>query len=201
MDINAIKNEFCQRLLQTGRPGTETIITNLERLGFFAAPASTRFHLAYAGGLAEHSLNVCDMAIDLRNQMIARNPAIEPRLPIESVIFVSLMHDICKAEIYKQGTRNVKNDAGVWEKVPVYEPDYSHFPVGHGEKSVIRLLSWGIKLNEDEILAIRWHMSAWDLPFQSHELMGNLNSARDKSPLLTLVQCADMLASGIVENK
>ena len=36
-------------------------------------------------------------------------------------IFCALLHDLCKANYYKKGTRNVKNDAtGQWEKVPSY---------------------------------------------------------------------------------
>lgn len=195
-----MKKKFIDLLSSAGRENFDKVITNLEKLGFFDAPASTRFHLSRKGGLLEHSLNVCDAALALRDIIIAKNPALEPRLSRESVIIVSLLHDVCKADIYKEGTRNVKNEqTGQWEKVPVFETDYSHFPAGHGSKSVIRLQQWGLRLTMDEILAILWHMSAWDLPFQSHEEMGNLNAARDKSPLVTLLQCADMLASGIYE--
>ena len=133
---------------------------------------------------------------------MAEHPELDAKLPIKSVILTALLHDVCKAEIYKTGTRNVKNPTtGQWEAVTVYETDYSHFPVGHGEKSVIRLLQWGTPLTMEEILAIRWHMSAWDLPFQSHEEMGNLNAAKDKTPLVALLQCADMMSSAIFETE
>lgn len=136
----------------------------------------------------------------LREQMIAMNPELEEHLPEDSVTICALLHDICKAEIYKVGFRKKKNEeTGRWESVPVYETDYSHFPIGHGEKSVIRLMTWGVKLSMDEMLAIRWHMSAWNLPFQDYEAQGNISAARNKSPLVTILQCADMLASGILE--
>ena len=186
-------------LLQTGRQGVEKVIENLDKLGFFEAPASTRFHLSVKGGLVEHSVSVCRTAVKLRELAIAEKPELETRLPLESVMFVALLHDVCKAEIYKTIYKNVKNEMGVWEKVPAYETDYSHFPAGHGEKSVIRLLQWGINLTMDEILAIRWHMNAWDLPFQSYEAMGNINAAKDKCPLLTILQAADMMSSMIYE--
>lgn len=194
------KERFKELLLSTKRDGVEKVCDNLEKLGFFEAPASTRFHLSIEGGLLEHSLHVCDMAVMLREQMVAKNPELESKLPLESVILCGLLHDVCKAEIYKIGYRNKKNEeTGKWESVPVYETDYTHFPIGHGEKSVIRLMSWGIQLSMEEMLAIRWHMSAWEIPFQSYESQGNLSAARDKSPLVTLLQCADMLASGILE--
>lgn len=195
-----MKDRFTSLLLSTGREGIQQTITNLEKLGFFEAPASTRFHLAEKGGLLQHSLHVYDTAMKLREQMITMNPELEARLPEDSVTICALLHDICKAEIYKVGFRNKKNEeTGRWESVPVYETDYSHFPIGHGEKSVIRLMTWGVKLSMDEMLAIRWHMSAWNLPFQDYEAQGNISAARDKSPLVTILQCADMLASGILE--
>ena len=195
-----MKDRFTSLLLSTGREGIQQTITNLEKLGFFEAPASTRFHLAEKGGLPQHSLHVYDTAMKLREQMIAMNPELEARLPEDSVTICALLHDICKAEIYKVGFRNKKNEeTGRWESVPVYETDYSHFPIGHGEKSVIRLMTWGVKLSMDEMLAIRWHMSAWNLPFQDYEAQGNISAARNKSPLVTILQCADMLASGILE--
>lgn len=197
-----MKDKFCEILRSTGREGVEAVIENLEKLGFFKAPASTVFHLSCEGGLVQHSLNVCDMALMLRESMIARDTSLEEKLPLESVIVAALLHDVCKAEIYKEGFRNVKNEkTGEWEKVARYEVDYSYCPLGHGEKSVIRLLSWGFKLTQDEIVAIRWHMSAWDLPFQSNEQKGNINAAKNKCPLLTILQCADGLASGILEVK
>ena len=195
-----MKEQFISLLSQANCPQQDIIIENLEKLGFFEAPASTKYHLARKGGLAEHSVTVCRTALSMRETAIQQNPALEEKLPLKSVILAALLHDVCKAEIYKESLRNVKNDkTGVWEKVPYYDIDCSHFPMGHGEKSVIRLLLWGVKLNESEMLAIRWHMAAWDLPFQSHELMANLNAAKQKSPLVVLIQCADQTASAIFE--
>ena len=195
-----MKEKFAEILRSTGREGVEIVLRNLDKLGFFEAPASTVFHLNVAGGLLEHSMNVCEMALMLRDLLIAKDPSLEAKLPLDSVILVSLLHDVCKSEVYKKGTRNKKID-GVWHEVDVYEVDYSACPLGHGEKSVIRLMQWGLKLTMDEILAIRWHMGAWDLPFQSAEAKGNISAAKDKAPLCTLLQCADGLASGILENK
>lgn len=88
---------------------------------------------------------------------------------------------------------------GVWTPVAGYDVDYCNFPLGHGEKSVIWLLQNGLKLMPDEIIAIRWHMTAWDLPFQSPEMKGNLNAAKERCPLLSLIQAADGLAANILE--
>ena len=72
-------------------------------------------------------------------------------------------------------------------------------PVGHGEKSVIMLLSLGLKLTLDETVAIRWHMGAWDLAFQSYEAKSNINEAGNRYPLLSLIQSADNMFTHILE--
>ena len=94
-------------LLQTGRQGVEKVIENLDKLGFFEAPASTRFHLSVKGGLVEHSVSVCRTAVKLRELAIAEKPELETRLPLESVMLAALLHDVCKAEIYKTTYKNV----------------------------------------------------------------------------------------------
>lgn len=194
-----LKKLFIERLLSTRREGMENVISNLERLGFFTAPASTKFHLSIPGGLMLHSWNVCNTALMLRDQMILMKPELQEKLPIDSVIIASLLHDVCKSDIYKETLLNRKNDQGFWEKVPGYEADCSNFPMGHGEKSVIMLVTMGLKLTKDEMLAIRWHMTAWELAFQSFEQKANLQSARTIAPLCVIVQSADGLASALLE--
>ena len=194
-----LKQLFKDKLLSTGREGMETVIEKLEELGFFEAPASSKFHLNVKGGLMEHSWNVCNTALMLREQMIQMNPEIADRIPVDSVIIASLLHDTCKADIYRESILNLKNELGIWEKVPGYEVDYSNLPLGHGEKSVIMLLSYGLNLTKDEMLAIRWHMTAWDLAFQSPEQRANLQKAREIAPLCVIVQCADGLSTSLLE--
>ena len=194
-----LKQQFQERLLSTKREGMETVIKHLDRLGFFVAPASTKFHLNVKGGLMQHSWNVCNTALMRREQMIAMNPDLEGKLPEESGVLASLLHDVCKSNIYKEAHLNRKNDQGYWEKVPGYEVDYTSLPLGHGEKSVIMLLTLGLKLTKDEMLAIRWHMTAWELAFQSPEQKANLQKAREIAPLCAIVQAADGLASALLE--
>ncbi len=194
------KQEFLDLLRSTEREGVEEVIEELEELGFFKAPASTKFHLNEEGGLLLHSLNVCKTALNLRKTMLEMDDSLLELLPKDSVIIASLLHDTCKADIYKPTIKNEKRN-GIWIEVPGYNVDYSNFPLGHGEKSVIVLLRAGLDLTDDEIMAIRWHMHAWDLPFQSNDIRGNFNKAKDTCPLLTLVQAADGLASHLLERK
>ena len=66
-------------------------------------------------------------------------------------------------------------------------------------KRLLALRQCGLALTDDEMMAIRWHMTAWDLAFQSPEMKGNLNQAKEICPLLTLIQAADGLASNMLE--
>lgn len=193
------KQEFLRLLRSTEREDIDYLVEDLEDLGFFLAPASTRFHLNTEGGLVEHSVNVCNIALRLRESMIEMDDTLREKLPKDGVIIASLLHDVCKADIYKKVMKKSKNSFGVWTDVPGYEVDYSSFPLGHGEKSVIVVLRSGFDLTDDEIMAIRWHMTAWDLPFQSPEARGNLNEAKDVCPLLSLIQAADNLAANLIE--
>ena len=194
------KNKFTEILSATGRTGIDKVLSKLEENGFFEAPASTKFHLSCKGGLVEHSLNVYEAAMFLREQVIARKPELEAQLPADSVAICALLHDTCKSDIYKEGILNRKNADGYWEKYVGYQVDYTAgLPLGHGEKSVIMLLSWGLDLTEAEIMAIRWHMSAWDMPMQSPEHKESFNAAKSKSALVSLIQSADGIATGLLE--
>ena len=196
-----MKTEFINLLRSTNRQGVENLIAWLEKSDFFEAPASTMFHGNYAGGLVEHSLNVAKLACDVYNLIIRHKPQIAKHVSMENIIVAALLHDICKANIYKVNKKYRKDPNNAWETYNSYTVDYSELPLGHGEKSVIRLLQIGFALTQDEILAIRWHMTAWELPFQSNEAKANLNAAKQQCPLLTIIQTADGLASAILEEK
>ncbi len=203
MELNVVenKNEFIRLLNQTERGGVEDVIAELQDLGFFEAPASCSQHLNVEGGLVEHSLNVCKCALMLREQMGAMDETILKEVPEDKVIIASLLHDVCKADIYVRTTKKRKTAIGTWEASEGYKTSYKNFPMGHGEKSVIMLLCMGLEMYDDEMLAIRWHMGAWDLPMQSAEAMKNQDVAKKLYPLCTIVQCADTLAAGIIERK
>ena len=194
-----VKRQRFEALLRaTGRRGMENVLTELDKLGFYKAPASTRFHGCHPAGLLEHSLSVYDEAVVIREAQLNMKPDVAARLPLESVAIVALLHDVCKAEVYKLQQKWKKGASGQWESYDAYGVDYTAFPLGHGEKSVIQLLRWGLELADDEIVAIRWHMSGFDLAFQSPESRANYGAATDKCPLLAVLRAADGLASHIL---
>ena len=197
------EREAFKALLQTVEKFSEEdvnyLMEALDQWGFFKMPASCRKHNCYEGGLAKHSLNVCQMAQMLREQILTIRPDLEPLLPRDSVIITSLLHDVCKSSIYQKVTRRQKNEIGLWESSSAYNIDYSYLPVGHGEKSVIMLLRSGLDLTDNEILAIRWHMGGWDLPYQSQEMIASQKKACEITPLVTLIHTADAMAANLME--
>ena len=197
IDVQANKDRFCEILRRTGRAGVETVLAELDQLGFFSAPASTRFHLAEEGGLCQHSLNVYDEAMLVKVLQCRLRPNLEPKLNDVSVAVAALLHDVCKAEVYKTEIKHRKVN-GKWEDYLGYVPDYSALPLGHGEKSVIRLLRWGFELADEEMMAIRWDMHAWSLS-DSPEDGANFNKANERCPLLAVLIAADGLAAHILE--
>lgn len=200
MDKEKNKQKFIELLKSTARDGMDYVIEDLEHDGFFEAPASAGHHLNVAGGLCEHSLNVCRAALMIWEGMKQLDPASMNSLKRESVIIASLLHDVCKTDIYHRTVKKRKNKTtGLWEDSEGYAISYKKFPMGHGEKSVIQLLLSGLDLHDDEMLAIRWHMGAFGLNFNSYEDERCYDTARMEYPLCAIVQCADGLAAAVME--
>lgn len=178
------------------RPGSDKLLDWLLKSDFFTAPASTQYHGAFDGGLLRHSLNVFD-CLDGWCQRYDLYDTGE--LTKETVAISALLHDVCKAHLYKKGFRNVKDpETGKWYLKEIYKVD-ERLPLGHGEKSCI-LLQWYIPLTVDELLAIRWHMGEFDNAVKGGDK--SLNKAWDgdsRTKLPVLLHLADMEATYLLE--
>lgn len=160
---------------------------------FFTAPASTRFHGAYEGGLVEHSINVYECLKDyLFRERVKQIYHME--YDPESIAIVGLLHDLCKINCYKVGSRNVKDENGIWQSVPTYEYD-DKLPYGHGEKSVY-IITGFMKLTREEAFAIRYHMG-----FAGVEDKRSVGDAFEQFPLAFALNIADMEATYFLEGK
>ena len=199
MDRKEMKEEFLTLLRSTEREGIEDLIEALEEMGFFTAPASANHHLNVEGGLLEHSLNTCKAALAIYEGLKPLDPSMEKEVRRDSIILSSLLHDVCKSDIYKRLVKKRKNNVGQWEDVEGYSVSYKNFPMGHGEKSVILLLCNGLSLYDDEMLAIRWHMGAWGINMNSFEDQRCYDTSRKLYPLVSIIQAADGLAASILE--
>lgn len=201
MELNTdkLKEEFCSLLRATGREGVDYVIEDLEKGGFFTAPASAGHHLNVVGGLVLHSLNTCHAALMVWEGLKKLDQSVEREVKHDSVVLAALLHDVCKTDIYYPTVKRRKTPMGTWEDVPGYKVSYKKFPMGHGEKSVITLLYSGLELHDDEMLAIRWHMGAFGLNMNSFEDERNYDTARMLYPLVSIIQAADGLAASVLE--
>lgn len=177
------------------REGADKLLEFLESPAsdFFVAPASARFHSSYEGGLVDHSLNVYDCLVGYLESRHAKED-LGMQYSEESVAIVSLLHDLCKMNVYKKGFRNVKDEKGVWQRVDTFEYD-DPMPYGHGEKSVY-MISPFIRLTREEAFAIRYHMG-----YSSTEDERNVSAAFEMFPLAFALSVADSEATYYLEDK
>lgn len=145
----------------------------LLEMGFFTAPASTKYHGAYEGGLFDHSYAVTKNLLQLTEKLgLKWNREVSP-------YYVGMLHDLCKCGQY------TKTPEGWTFNRDLFLP-------GHGERSVI-LARMMLNLTDEETLCIFWHMGAFD----DKERWGSYGRAIEKYPNVLWTHTADMMASRI----
>ena len=158
-------------------PDYNRILAYLIDNGFFIAPASTKYHGNYAGGLFDHSMNVAEVLADLTEKLNLRweRP--------ESPWIIGFFHDRCKIDNYILCPMEGGYD---------YNPKSLY--KGHGDKSLM-LLSSLLLLTEEEAACIRYHMGA----FCKESEWSDYTSAVHKFPNVLFTHTADMVAAHIIE--
>lgn len=186
IDIQKNKEQFLEICKENiHREGLDKLLAWLERSDFYTAPASTKYHLCEEGGLCQHSLNVYSELCRLRTAYQKYTGVSD-----ESVAIMSLFHDLCKVNFYKQDTRNVKVE-GQWTTVPYYTIE-EKFPFGgHGSKSVYMLQKF-MALTAEEARAINCHMG-----LSEHER--SIGSVYEQQPSAWLLHVADEAATFLLE--
>jgi len=219
MRRNKMKEFIEETLLKTGRPAIEPLLDYLEDSDFYNAPASTKYHNSYPGGLAKHSISVY-------RELSHLNEYLDLNINKDSIIICGLLHDLCKIGVYKideedatnaqvkyltslirkgdgvvpegELTKQFASDLIGWYKggmqgeKPTAGKTYVYdddFPFGHGEKSVV-IAQRFIFLEDNELLAIRYHMGMYG----NHDDR-NYHKAKDMYPLVEMLHLADRLAT------
>lgn len=129
---------------------SDDLMEYLMAYGFFTAPASTKYHGNYEGGLLEHSYMVTKYLLTLTqdNHLIWRKS--------RSPYIVGMFHDLCKIDQYRHPvTGHIEEFNGGC--TPIYdEQAWEYNPntllKGHGDKSVM-LLSQFYTLTDEEVLS------------------------------------------------
>lgn len=146
------KTRIIDLLMITEREGMLQLVSYLDENGFFEAPASTKFHGCYKGGLAKHSLGVFDTLDKLVDELAPQTDHGGGMKPLEltsdTVIIAALLHDVCKVNQYLGNEKPYK-----WN---------GQNPEGHAKLSIERIQKF-IKLTELEEMMIRYHMGLYGL--------------------------------------
>lgn len=176
------KDRYLNILTSANRAGMSGLVGWLKDTDFFTAPASTRFHECYEGGLVEHHLKVYEQ---LKHLTLAYSDRFT--FDRDSIIIVSLLHDVCKVGCYKVDMRWRKDANNQWEQYPTYKFEEDYAFGGHGSKSVYLIQNF-INLKPDEATAINCHMGVENGKWEVFE-------AFRRNPLAFLLHTADMAAT------
>ena len=187
-----IKNRTDELLLSTGRQGIAGLLVEMDEMGFYTAPCSTQNHLAYSGGLAEHSLNVYELMDKLSS-------ILHPEVDKSSVIICALLHDLGKAGQFGKPNYIINMLKGRGKNAEPYQSPtkpYIGNPellyIDHEVRS-IQIAGRHINLTEDENWAILMHNGMYG-NFK-YQIQGK------ETPLYLLLHMADMWASRVTEKE
>ena len=163
--------------------------------GFFRAPASTKYHGVYEGGLYDHCRCVFDRLANLTGNNHLR------WFRKQSPFIIGMFHDLCKIDQYNPviETEYVNNHEGRLvpsEKIVKYEYNTNTILKGHGVKSIM-LLSQFMRITEEEMLCIRFHMGAHGNETEQKDEWASFDKAIRKYPNVFFSHAADMLASKV----
>jgi len=159
------------------------------KTSWLTAPASTRFHLCRENGLLEHSVNVAETLLRLKD-------ALYPMIEDESCIIVALLHDLGKVGMPNEPLY-LKNEPTERQRRAGYGPTYPYsFNTDLTYLSVpIRSLYLAlpfIALSEDEAQAIVYHDGQY--------VDDNRSSAKNERPLTLLLQYSDNWCGFVLED-
>lgn len=166
--IIAQRDEIITLLRSTGRQGVEDVLHYLDDSGFYYRASSAINHHNWPGGLAEHSLGTCKLALQRAGS-----------LPQDSVIIAAMLHDTCKSDRFWFRGHSIR------QHTPQCEMDGRH-----SIRSLTLLKECGLVLTEPERLAIRWHMKGERYHSRSPRKEADHNKAV-KTPLWKVVFYAD----------
>lgn len=187
-DFQDMMDEFKTLIEKHGADRVNSdVMTQLRALGYFQAPASTKYHGCYDGGLLEHSLAVANAL-----QCLTDNMNLTWQRP-DSPVIIGLFHDLCKADQYMPIAPQIETLSNGKNIVKKYE--YRNTPIkGHAEKSIM-LLSTMMTLTEEELFCIRYHMGSFS---DSAEERSAYSDAIHRWPNVLFTHTADMIASQIL---
>lgn len=185
-----MKDRIIGLLYGTKREGIYNLVDWMEKNGFFEAPCSTQHHLCKEGGLAEHSLNVYEVASKIH--------MLFPQyfnVAYDSIIIAALLHDIGKTGQFGKPyyienylSKTDKDGNPVRSATKPYITNAELLNVPHEVRS-LSIVDRFIDLTEEEAHAIYYHNGKYT----------HVGYDLKETPLQMLIHTADMIASRLIE--
>lgn len=185
----------------------EELLAFLEESDFYTAPASTKYHNSFKGGLCDHSLNVYQHLVDLYTKFQADFP--NTTYSLDTLKVVALFHDLSKVNFYEPEIRNKKvyTETGTkkdnmgkfdWiseEGFKVREAEGRAVGGTHGFNSLMVVNRFVPLTYEESVAILNHHMNTND-----GQVLYDLTDICNKYPLVTLLHIADLMATYFTEN-
>ena len=173
------KKEIIETLRATKRENIENVIEQLEKKNFFEVPASVTNHNNFEFGLAKHSWEVYQCALKLNDEY-------EYNLSSNNIAIATLLHDVCKADVYYVSPHDGKVKANKENRSK-----------GHGSKSVKLIKEFAFNLTYEELMAIWWHMGEHEQDYDKYSkyFYPQMYEQAKNIPLCRVVMEADKEAS------
>ena len=150
---------------------------------YLTAPASTKFHLCKEGGLLEHSVNVAENLLKIKN-------VLAPEISDESCVIVGLLHDLGKVGMPNHPLYLKNPPDSKWKQPYYWNKDlvYLNVPIRS-----LYLIAPRFPLTEEEAQAIVYHDGQY--------VEDNRSVAMHEERLTLLLQYADTWSSMVVEKE
>lgn len=153
-----------------------------EETSYFTSPASSRYHLAFEGGLLIHSVIVTEILLKLKEVLY---PSIED----ESCVIVGLFHDLGKIGYAGKPLYIPNPDESKRDRKPyIRNPEIVDMSIATRS---LYLLSSFVPLTAEEAQAIIYHDGQY--------VPANREIAGKEEPLTLLINYADSWASFVIE--
>ena len=209
LDIKVNREKFIDLLWEIDREDCdiEGLINYLDDSDFFTAPASTKYHCSYPGGLCEHSLNVYYALNSLMSKTKDTFNCLE-EYDSNSILIVGLLHDLCKINFYEETIKNEKvysksgkkydelgNYDWVSSKIYKVKDAQDRKLLGNkGNVSYIRVSQF-LQLTTEEMFALMYQYSAVD-----REQVSDLSEILAKYNLCVYLHSADIITTFCIEH-
>lgn len=199
--LEEMKEEFISLIESIEREdfNRDKLLAKLENSDFYYAPASTKYHGSYRGGLLDHSLAVYHNLVSL-----VKNKGLEDLVNKDTLKVIGLLHDISKMNLYEKTFSNkkvyteagTKVDAGgkyEWQVIESYKVKDEPFSIGSHEQTSEYMISKFCELTREETEAILHHHGG--LSWDSSKM--EVAPIYGRNELACLLHLADMLATYI----